>query len=151
MAVFFDMEKAYDMMWREGLLIKLCKLGVDTYITTFWNSWVDGLIWHNIWKLPRKYLLTNKVKYIYFKLVYKYYPSNYFLVNRFNCDTDSLCILWSTTYIFIYFGVVLTQPMFGQTSAHLLEIISCPAFNFVLKMFYLFFSLTTCHSIRNII
>ncbi len=40
---------------------------------------------------------------------------------------------------FIYFGVVLTQPIFGQTSAHLLEIISCPAFNFVLKMFYLFF------------
>ncbi len=35
--------------------------------------------------------------------------------------------------------------MFGQTSAHLLEIISCPAFNFVLKMFYLFFSLTTFH------
>ncbi len=52
---------------------------------------------------------------------------------------------------FIYFGVVLTQPIFGQTSAHLLEIISCPALNFVLKMFYLFFSLTTCHSIRNII
>ncbi len=72
MAVFFDMEKAYDMMWREGLLIKLCKLGVNTYITTFWNSWVDGLIWHNIWKLPHKYLLTNEVKYIYFKLVYKY-------------------------------------------------------------------------------
>ncbi len=47
---------------------------------------------------------------------------------------------------FIYFGVVLTH----ETSAHLLEIISCPSFNFVLKM-YLFFSLATCHSIRNII
>ena len=27
-AVFFDIEKAYDMMWREGLLIKLHKLGI---------------------------------------------------------------------------------------------------------------------------
>ena len=27
-AVFFDIEKAYDMMWREGLLIKLHRLGI---------------------------------------------------------------------------------------------------------------------------
>ncbi len=26
------------------------------------SSRVDGLIWHNIWKLPHKYLITNKVK-----------------------------------------------------------------------------------------
>jgi hypothetical protein len=26
--VFFDIEKAYDMMWKEGLLIKLYKMGV---------------------------------------------------------------------------------------------------------------------------
>ncbi len=48
-------------------------------------------------------------------------------------------ILWSTyrNVVFIYFGDVLTQTFLGQTSAHLLEIISCPAANFVLKMFYL--------------
>ncbi len=27
-AVFFDIEKAYDMLWKEGLLIKLNKLGI---------------------------------------------------------------------------------------------------------------------------
>ncbi len=26
--VFFDIEKAYDSMWREGLLIKLNKIGI---------------------------------------------------------------------------------------------------------------------------
>lgn len=26
--VFFDIEKAHDMMWKKGLLIKLCKMGV---------------------------------------------------------------------------------------------------------------------------
>ncbi len=41
-AVFFDIEKAYDMMWREGLLIKLCKLGIkgqmDFFILFFMNG-----------------------------------------------------------------------------------------------------------------
>ncbi len=27
-AVFFDIEKAYDTLWREGLLIKLKKIGI---------------------------------------------------------------------------------------------------------------------------
>lgn len=27
-AVFFDIEKAYDMMWKQGLLIKLDKIGI---------------------------------------------------------------------------------------------------------------------------
>lgn len=27
-AVFFDVEKAYDMLWKEGLLIKLANLGM---------------------------------------------------------------------------------------------------------------------------
>ncbi len=27
-AVFFDIEKAYDTLWREGLLIKLNKIGI---------------------------------------------------------------------------------------------------------------------------
>lgn len=27
-AVFFDLEKAYNMLWREGLLIKIRKLGI---------------------------------------------------------------------------------------------------------------------------
>ena len=28
-AVFFDVEKAYDMLWREGLMIKLPNAGVE--------------------------------------------------------------------------------------------------------------------------
>lgn len=43
-AVFFDVEKAYDMLWKEGLLIKLKSLGIggriycnggDTQLCTF--------------------------------------------------------------------------------------------------------------------
>lgn len=27
--VFFDMEKAYNMLWKEGLLVKLDKMGIN--------------------------------------------------------------------------------------------------------------------------
>ena len=30
-AVFFDVEKAYDMLWREGLMIKLHNAGLWTF------------------------------------------------------------------------------------------------------------------------
>ena len=39
-AVFFDIEKAYDMLWKEGLLIKLDKLGVGGKL----YNWVLGFL-----------------------------------------------------------------------------------------------------------
>ncbi len=41
-AVFFDIEKAYDMMWREGLLIKLCKLGIKGQMYRWINIFLSG-------------------------------------------------------------------------------------------------------------
>lgn len=39
-AVFFDVEKAYDMLWKEGLLIKLEKLGIGGKMF----NWVAGFL-----------------------------------------------------------------------------------------------------------
>lgn len=39
-AVFFDIEKAYDTLWREGLLIKLNKIGIGG---KFYNWVLDFL------------------------------------------------------------------------------------------------------------
>lgn len=38
-AVFFDMRQAYDMMWREGLLIKLQLIGIEG------NIFNRGIVW----------------------------------------------------------------------------------------------------------
>ncbi len=43
-AVFFDVEKAYDMMWREGLLIKLHLMGVGGKMFNWIMNFLDGRI-----------------------------------------------------------------------------------------------------------
>ncbi len=43
-AVFFDMEKALDMMWREGLLIKLHLMGVGGKMFNWIMDFLDGRI-----------------------------------------------------------------------------------------------------------
>jgi len=48
-AVFLNIEKAYDTMWREGLLIKLGKLGINgkmyNYILDFLSPRSISLKW----------------------------------------------------------------------------------------------------------
>lgn len=41
-AVFFDIEKAYDMLWKEGLLIKPGKLGIGGRL---YNWVLDFFVW----------------------------------------------------------------------------------------------------------
>lgn len=60
-AVFFDIEKAYDMMWREGLLIRMCKLGIKGRIYRWIKDFLQGrLIQVRIGKsYSRKYIVEN--------------------------------------------------------------------------------------------
>ena len=40
LAVFLDIEKAYDMLWRKGIIIKLYTMGIDGRIT----KWIDNFL-----------------------------------------------------------------------------------------------------------
>lgn len=42
-AVFFDVEKAYDMLWKEGLMIKLCKMGIGGRIFNWVKTGLTGI------------------------------------------------------------------------------------------------------------
>lgn len=44
MAVFFDIEKAYDMMWKEGLLIKLSQMGIKGRVFTWVKEFLSDRI-----------------------------------------------------------------------------------------------------------
>lgn len=41
---------------------------------SYWNNMVDNLHCKKIWSLRYKYLLTNKMREISFKIMHKYYP-----------------------------------------------------------------------------
>ena len=59
--VFFDIEKAYDMMWREGLLIKLYKMGVGGRVFNWIKNFLfDRKIQVRIGsELSNKYMVGN--------------------------------------------------------------------------------------------
>ena len=39
---FFDVEKAYNMLWREGLLIKLYQMGIEGNMFNWIMGFLDG-------------------------------------------------------------------------------------------------------------
>ena len=54
-AVFFDVEKAYDMLWREGLLIKSHQMGIERNMFNWIMNFLDGItIQVKIGKVIRK-------------------------------------------------------------------------------------------------
>jgi len=75
-------------------MYRLCFKGKLSPDLLYHFGMVDNLVWNNIWKLPHKYLITNKIKEISLKLIYKYYPCNYYLVNRFNYDIDNFFLIF---------------------------------------------------------
>lgn len=57
---------------------------------TYWNNFVRIPKWESIWSLPHKFLVTNKIKEISFKLIHKFYPVKHFL-SKFKKDIDINC------------------------------------------------------------
>ncbi len=52
------------------------KLGRTTLLPKckpFWNSLYDQIEWKEVWKLPSKYCLTNKVKEVTYKVIHLIY------------------------------------------------------------------------------
>ncbi len=79
------------------------------YVIPYWNNIVENIPWEKVWTLPHKYLLTNKIKEITFKLIHKCYPTKLFLrkyksdieVNCSFCNSseeDFIHLFWQCTY-----------------------------------------------------
>lgn len=58
MAVFFDVEKAYDMVWKEGLMIKLDKMGIGG--RTF--NWIRSFLFERYIQVKIGTVLSTKYK-----------------------------------------------------------------------------------------
>lgn len=69
------------------------------YVITYWSNFVSNIPWLKVWALPHKYLITNKIKEISFKILHKMYPVKHFLKKfkpylNINC---SLCAVHPET------------------------------------------------------
>jgi len=60
------------------------------YVASNWMNLFDHIDWKKVWTLPLKYIITNKIREISFKLLHKYYPAKAFL-KRFKSDLDTKC------------------------------------------------------------
>lgn len=59
---------------------------------SYWNNLFDHLNWNIIWSLQQKFLLTNKVKEVSFKILHNIYPTKDFLKKKFSSNFDTKCI-----------------------------------------------------------
>ncbi len=85
------------------------------YVIPYWNNIVENIPWEKVWTLPHKYLLTNKIKEITFKLIHKCYPTKSFLGNI------SQTLKWTAVFVihlkktsFICFGNAPTLEILGR-------------------------------------
>lgn len=60
------------------------------HVVSYWNSFVSDINWKRAWTIPNKYLVTNKVKEVSFKMLHKFYPANHY-VTKFKRDINVNC------------------------------------------------------------
>lgn len=52
---------------------------------------MDGIPWEKVWLLPNRYLITNKVKEVSFKLIHRFYPAKSYIHCKFKKDIAIDC------------------------------------------------------------
>nr|XP_020463111.1 uncharacterized protein LOC109964271 [Monopterus albus] len=61
------------------------------YIISYWNILVPDICWDKVWLLPFKYMISNKIREVSFKLIHRFYPSAHYLT-RFNRSINTSCV-----------------------------------------------------------
>ena len=102
---------------KKSLFRSLFQTDITTtpYVVQYWSN---GLNWVHIWNLPYKYLITNKVREVSYKLIHKYYPAKHYLLRfgRDVCVNCSLCgsepetmmhLFWNCHYTATFWKEVL--------------------------------------------
>jgi len=80
-------------------------------VISYWNGFVSDIPWKKVWTLPHKYLITNKIREITFKLIHRVYPDKCFL-KRLKNDINTLCSFCSEkpeTSLHLFWNCSLTM------------------------------------------
>jgi len=70
-------------------------------VVSYWNSFTPDLNWKKIWCLPSKYMITNKIKEVSFKIIHRFYPCKIFL-RKYKKDIDVDCSFCSQSLEDLY-------------------------------------------------
>ena len=92
-------------------------------VVPYWSNFVDNLNWGNIWNLPYKYLLMNKVREVSFKIIHRYYPAKQYLL-RFKldiCVNCSFCGLSSETVVHLFWQCPYTTTFWKDLSRYITD------------------------------
>lgn len=66
--------KIIDTKFNNFYIRELCRTSLLPKCKPFWNSMYNQIEWKEVWNLPSKYCLTNKVKEITYKIIHLIYP-----------------------------------------------------------------------------
>lgn len=66
-------------------------LTVISHSISHWSQFVNDITWRRVWLLPNRYLITNKVKEVTFKLIHRIYPAKSYIKTKFKLDIDENC------------------------------------------------------------
>uniref|UniRef100_A0A9J8ACX2 Reverse transcriptase domain-containing protein n=1 Tax=Cyprinus carpio carpio TaxID=630221 RepID=A0A9J8ACX2_CYPCA len=101
------------------------------HVISYWSRFIGTINWNKVWLLPNKYIITNKVKEISFKILHKFYPAKHFL-SKFNKDIDvncSFCFLQPETVPHIFWHCQYTKRLWWEVSKFINNKLEC---NFLL-------------------
>ncbi len=101
----------------------LKKVATKPCSISYWSKFVRIPKWENVWLLPHKFFVTNKVKEIYFKIIHLFYPVKHFL-SKFKKDIDvncSFCSLHLETVPHIFWHCSFVKKLWYDVSVFISE------------------------------
>lgn len=111
--------------------------------TFYWSNFVADIEWKKVWTLPQKFLLTNKIKEISFKLIHKFYPARHYL-SKFKSNINvncSFCQGQPETFTHLFWSCEFTYKFWRDFQKFIADFVFsdfCPYFKNVIFGFHHF-------------
>lgn len=83
------------------------------YVITYWAKFNTNTPWAKVWLLPHRYMITNKVTEVSFKILHQIYPAKNFM-QKFKKDIDvncSFCLVQPETVNHIFWHCSHTKGL----------------------------------------
>ena len=100
-----------------------CDITTTPYVVAYWSNFVDNLNWKNIWTLPYKYVLTNKVREVSFKILHRYYPAKHYLLKfkKDICVNCSFCEVSPETMVHLFWQCSYSNKFWKDVSRYIID------------------------------